>query len=364
MIQISKPIIKKAEIEAVIKVLQSGNLVQGEKVKQLERDIASLSEAKFAIATNNGTSSLHTALQILGIGRGDEVITTPFTFVATASSILMTGAKPVFADIREDTYNINPKEIEKKINKKTKAIIAVDLYGQPAEYNEINKIAKKHKLYVIGDAAQSIGAEYFGKKTGNLTDIACFSLYATKNITSGEGGIITTNKNELNKKARIFRNQGQSEKTKYEYLGLGYNYRMTEIQAAIAIEQLKRLPELTKKRQKIAKIYNKNFQNIPGLILPVVKENTSSVYHQYTLRITKKFKLSRDKLMDYLQKKGIQTNIYYPIPLYKFEHLKLGNSPREFPVAERVAKEVISIPVHPLLSTRQIEYIISTIKKI
>lgn len=364
MIQISKPIIKKQEIKSVIKVLKSGHLVQGESVKKLEENFAKTCGTKFAVATNNGTSALHTALHVLGIREGDEVITTPFTFVATANSILMTGAKPVFADILEGTFNINPKEIVKKINRRTKAILTVDLFGQPADYIEIDKIAREHNLFVVEDAAQSIGSKYYGKNAGNLADIACFSLYATKNITSGEGGMISTNKKELDKKARMFRNQGQDEKTKYKYLALGYNYRMTEIQAAIAIEQLKRLDLITKKRQRIAKIYDQNFQDISGLTLPFIREKTSSVYHQYTLRVTKKFKLSRDEFIEYLMSHGIQANIYYPIPLYGVDHLKLDHDPINFPVTEQVVNEVVSIPIHPSLSAKEIEHIVSTIKNI
>jgi len=361
MIYISKPQIDNREINAVVEVLKSGKLAQGKKVALLENEFSKICHVKYAVATNSGTSALHTALESLRIGHGDEVITTPFTFVATANSILMTGAKPIFADIEEDTFNIDPSEVEKKITKKTKAIVVVDLYGQPADYARIKKIARKYGLYIVEDSAQSIGAKYFGKNTGSLADIACFSLYATKNIISGEGGVITTNNKSLNDFARVFRNQGQDEKERYRYLGLGFNYRMSDLAAAIAIAQLKKLSKLTKRRQEIAEMYNKELK-LKGLILPLVRKGSVSAYHQYTLRVTEEFSTTRDGLRSYLEKKRIQANIYYPIPLYKFDHLKQNVD--DFPIAERSSKEVISIPVHPGLLDKDVEYIIKTIKSI
>lgn len=362
MINLVNPIIGKEEIKAVTQVLRSGQLAQGPVVKKLESNFSKLCGSKYAIATNNGTSALHTTLHVLGVGPGDEVITTPFTFVATANSILMSGAKPVFIDIDENTFTINPKLIKSAITKKTKGIIAVDLYGQPADYAAINEIAKKHKLFVVEDAAQSIGATYNGKTAGNLADIACFSLYASKNIISGEGGIITTNNKSLDKKSRIFRHHGQDGVKKYNYLELGYNYRMTDLQAAIAIEQLKRINILTKKRQEIAKLYDKNFKNIKGLSTPYIRKDSTSAYHQYTLRITEDFKMTREKFMKYLEKKGIQTAIYYPLPLYRFKHLVFNNNPKDFPVSESVARGILSIPVNPSLTKKEIYYIIRSIQ--
>jgi len=364
MIKSTVLFIGKEEIDAVTKVLESGMLAQGPVVEKLEKNFAKFCGVKYVVALNSGTAALHTVLHSLGIGPGDEVITTAFSFVATANSILMVGAKPVFVDIEPDTFNINPKLIEAKITKKTKAIIAVDLYGQPANYNEINKIAKKHKLFVIEDAAQSIGARYYGKMSGNLADIACFSLYASKNIISGEGGMIATNNKNLDYKARLFRHHGQDEKQKYVYLELGYNYRMTDLQAAIAVEQLKRAYILTRKRQEIAKTYDKEFKRIKGLTVPLVAKNTSSAYHQYTLRVTRDFKMGRDDLKDYLEKKGIQATIYYPTPLYKAKHLNFTGRPKDFPITEKAIREILSIPVHPKLTDKDITYIINTIKKI
>lgn len=364
MIQISKPNIDKKEIDSVLKVLNSGHLVQGAVVQNFEKTFSEECGVKFAIATNSGTSALHTALYAAGIKEGDEVITTPFTFVATANSILMLGARPIFADIDPGTFNIDPTKIIEKINKRTKAILVVNLFGLPANYKEIKKIANKYNLIIVEDAAQSVGASYFGKQSGNLADIACFSLYATKNIISGEGGMITTSNKLYFERSKRFRNHGQDEERRYIYHGLGYNYRMTDLSAAIGLEQIKKLKMFTKRRQEIAEKYNSEFKNIEGIIVPEAPKATSSVYHQYTLRVTKKFKLTRDELKEYLLQKGIGSNVYYPVPLYRFKHLKFNSKISEFPVAEQMSKEVISIPVHPLLSDVEVKYIIRTIKSI
>jgi len=362
-IQISNPIVTKQEIDSAIQVLKSKKIVQGQKVKDLEDNFKIFCKVRYAIATNNGTSALHTALHAIGLQPGDEVITTPFTFVATVNSILMVGARPVFVDIDEKTYNIDSNKIEEKITKKTKAILVVNLYGQPANYTEINLIAKKYNLVVVEDAAQSIGATYIDKKSGNLADISCFSLYATKNIMCGEGGMITTYNEKYYKNAHLFRQHGQDENKRYEYFGLGYNYRMMDLQAAIALVQIKRLDSITNKRQKNAHIYSKFLSNIPGFITPYIAPNVKHVFHQYTIRLTQDFKGSRVQFIDYLNKKGIGAGIYYPTPLHLVPHIaKFGYQEGDFPISELLAKQVLSIPVHPLLSRKALHYIIDTIK--
>lgn len=363
MIPISKPLIEEEEIDLVNKVLKSGHIVQGPMVEELEKDFEKLSNTKYAIALNSGTAALHTALYAIGIKPGDEVITTPFTFIATANSVLMAHANPVFVDIDEATFNINPDRIEEAITPKTKAIITVDLYGQPASYDRIMEIAKKHHLIVIDDAAQSVGATYHNKKIGEIADISCFSLYATKNLMSGEGGMITTNKHKFADRARLFRHHGQNQEKRYYYFDIGYNYRMTDLHAAIAAAQMQKLSDLTRKRIEIATRYNKELQNIQGIVTPYIMPRIKHVFHQYTLRITSKYKMNRDELQQHLLEKGIQTNIYYPIPLYKFEHLKQGKR-SEMPITEQICQEVLSIPVHPNLKDEDIEYIINTIKQV
>jgi len=363
VIPISKPHIGIEERQAVDAVLKSGMLVTGKVNRELEKQFAKICGTKYALAVNNGTAALHTALQTV-INPGEEVITTPFTFVATANAILMCGGVPVYADIDEKTYNIDPSEIEKRITKKTKAILTVNLYGQPADYKEIKRIARKYKLKIIEDAAQSVGAAYYDKMSGNLGDIACFSLYATKNIMCGEGGIITTNSKKYYNNMAEFRNHGQPVGERYIYTSLGYNYRLTDIHAALAVEQCKRLKTITKNRQNNAALYNKEFGDIPGIIIPTLKPHRTHVYHQYTIRVTDAFAQNRDSLQKYLIKNGIYANIYYPIPLYRFKHLAFDFKPSDFPVTEHMVKEVLSIPVHAFLTNQEKTHIIKTIKKL
>jgi len=352
LIPLAKPIIGEEEKKAVMDVLDSGMLAQGCKVKELEESFAKFCGTKYAIAVNSGTATLHTALYAIGIKAGDEVLTVPFTFVATANTILMQNAKPVFVDVDEDTFNIDPNKIEEKITPKTKAIIAVDLYGQPADYEKINAIAKKHNLKIIEDSCQAHNAEYNGVKTGALGDIGCFSLYSTKNITCAEGGIITTNNEKYAELCRRFRHHGRS----YD---IGYNYRMTDIQAAIAIEQLKKIEDFTRRRIQNAKILSEGLSDIKGITTPKINPKVKHVFHQYTIKVGN----GRDKLMGRLKRKGIGCAIFYPKPLHLHPHFsKLGYKAGDFPVSEKLSKEVLSLPVHPSLSKKHIEYILEVFK--
>lgn len=363
MINISKPVIGQEEIDAVVSVLKSGMIVQGKITEELEKKFAKYCGTKYAVAMNSGTAAIHCGLYALGIKEGDEVITTPFTFVATANPILMQNAKVVFADVSEDDFNIDPKEIEKKITKRTKAIVAVDLYGQIYNYEATKKIARKYKLKLLEDACQAVGAEYRGKRAGNFSDIAAFSLYATKNIMSGEGGLVATNSPEIAKKCKMFRHHGQSEDKRYEYLDLGYNYRTTDILAAIALVQLKKADKLNRQRVKNAKMLTRGLSGIHGLILPKIKNNFTHVFHQYTIRVTDDFPLSRDELLEFLKKKGVDGGIYYPKPLHLHSHfIKQGYKRGDFPVSEKLSSQVLSLPVHPTLKDKDIEQIIKVIK--
>lgn len=365
IIQISKPFLGNEEIWAVTQVLKSGNLSQGPLVKKLEEEFAKYCGTKYAVALNNGTATLHTALYSLGVDQNDEVITTPFTFVATANAILMQRANVIFCDIEENTYNINPQEIELKITKKTKVIMPVDLYGHMYDVPQINAIAKKHNLKVVEDAAQSVGAEYKNKKSGAVADIASFSLYATKNLTAGVGGILTTNNKKIAQVCKLFRHHGQIENKLYEYASFGYNYRMMDMIAAIALEQLKKIEKFTTTRRGNAQFLTENLAGIKGMILPIEKPGYKHVFHQYTIRITKQFKTTRNRFIDHLAKHGIMTRIYYPKPLHLYPHFqKMGYKRGDFPVAERIASQVVSIPVHPLVKKPDLNYIIKTIKNI
>jgi dTDP-4-amino-4,6-dideoxygalactose transaminase len=300
VIKIAHPNIGVDEIMQVTDVLKSGMISQGIKVQELENKFANLCGTKYAIAVNSGIGALYCALYASGIKAGDEVITTPFTFVATANSIIMQGAKPVFADIDPQTFNIDPSKIEEKITNKTKAILPVDLYGQIYDVESITKIAKENNLKVIEDACQSVGAEIKTKKAGGFGDVAAFSFYATKNMTTGEGEIVTTNNKKTAELVKRFRHHGQSEKTPHLYFDLGFNYRMTDIAAAIGLKQLKKINDFNKKRIQNVMMLTNGLRNIKGLITPTVKENYKRVFHQYTIRITDEFKMNRDDLFHYV----------------------------------------------------------------
>ncbi len=364
MIPISKPFIGEEEIKAVSDVLKSGIIAQGPKVKEFEGQFAKFIGTKYSVAVNSGTSALHCALYAAGIKPGDEIITTPFTFMATANAIIMQGAKPVFADIEEDTFNISPEKIESKITNKTKAILPVDLYGHPYDYEKIKKISDLNNMTIIEDACQAIGAEYNGIKCGALGDIGTFSFYATKNLTTGEGGMITTDNENFAELAKQLRHHGQSEKVRYEYFNLGYNYRMTDINAAIGLVQLNKINEWNKKRMKNAEYLSRGLSKIKGIKTPIIKSNCTHVFHQYTIKI-EGFKLNRDQLLEYLNKNGIGCAAYYPKPLHLFDHIKkFGYRQGDFPVAEKLAKQVLSLPVHPQLTKEDLDFIITQIRSI
>jgi len=360
MIPISKPLIGPEEEKAVLEVLKSGMIAQGPKVKEFEEKFATFCGAKHAIAMNSGTAALHACMHALGLKPGDEVITTPFTFVASANSILMQGATPVFADIEEETFNLDPKQVEKKITKKTKAILTVNLYGQICHAQAFKDLAKKHNLKLIEDACQSVGAEADGMKSGLIGDMAAFSFYATKNLMCGEGGIVTTNSSEWAELCKRFRHHGQSEQTRYEYYDIGYNYRMMDLVAAIGLAQLAKIDNFTKKRVENAKKLTEGLKNIKEIVVPKILPGNKHVFHQYTIKVLK----DRDKLLARLKEKGIGVGIYYPKPLHLHPHFaRMGYKKGDFPVAERVAEQVLSLPVHPALSDSDVNAIIEAVKE-
>jgi len=362
MIPISKPLIEQEEIDAVVDVLKSGMIAQGPKTAEFEEMFAKYCGCKHAVAFSNGTTAIHAGLRAIGVKQDDEVITVPFTFVATANPILMENAKIVFVDISEDDFCIEPKLVEEKITKKTKAIIAVDLFGQIYNYREINKIAQKHNLKILEDACQAVGAEQDGVKAGNFGDVAAFSLYATKNIATGEGGMLTTNDDAVENKAKRYRHHGQDEAIRYEYLELGHNYRMTDIAAAIGVEQMKKINRIIETRVRNANLLNEGLAQVKGIILPKIMEGNTHVYHQYTIRITQEFGHSRDDLMNFLRENEIGCGVYYPKPLHLHEHFrKLGYKEGDFPVSEKMSEEVLSLPVNPFVTEQDVEKIIDKI---
>lgn len=358
MIPIARPVLNDDEIQSVTNVLKSGILCQSSKVREFEREFAEYIGVKHAVATSSGTTALHTTLLAHGIKNGDEVITTPFTFIATSNSILFCNAKPVFADVDERTFNINPNLIEEKITDKTKALLIVHLYGQPCDMKPITKICKDNDLVLIEDACQAHGAEYNGRGLGSF-GTGCFSFYPTKNIITGEGGIITTNDAGIAKTSRMLRDHGSSKR--YHHDILGYNYRMTDLNAAIGIEQLKKLEKLNKKRIANAEFLTKGISRIRGLLPPLIMPNTRHVFNQYTIRVTGDFPLSREELMQRLEKRGIETRVYYPIPIYKQPFYKELGYGSNLSVSEMLAREVLSLPVHPMLTDKDLEAIVEAL---
>ena len=303
------------------------------------------------------------ALKALGIGKGDEVITSAFSFVASGNCILFQNAKPVFADICPKTFNIDPEDVAEKITPKTKAIIPIHIFGQPAKMDALKEIAEDNKIALVEDSAQAHGAEYKGQKTGSLGDMGCFSLYATKNMIAGEGGVITTNNSDLAAKARLLINHGETQK--YQHDILGYNYRMIEMCAAVACVQLKKLDSFNKKRNQNAKLLSNGIQKIQGLTVPYVDSDVKHVFHQYVIRVENSFPLSRDELSAQLATRGVGSAVHYPIPIYNQPlYAKLGYGKERCPNCEDAAKRVLSLPVHPLVTEDDIEYILEVLNDI
>ncbi len=360
-IPVARPVIGSEEISAVTEVLKSGMLASGERVLEFERKFADFCGSNHAVAVNNGTAALHAALLAADIGPGDEVIVPAFSFVATASAVAMCGAKPIFADVSELTFNIVPEQVEERVTPKTRAVIGVHLFGQPCDIEALQAICESHSLKFIEDAAQAHGAGYNGEKVGGFGHMGCFSFYATKNMITGEGGMVTTSEKAYNERLRLLINHGQSEK--YLHTRLGYNYRLTDIGAAIGLVQLKKLEKFNLRRRKIAEFYDTHIK-VPGLSTPFVGPARNHVYHQYVLRLSEEFPLTRQSFMDYLKGKGIGSAIHYPIPLHRQPLFGLENDPDPCPVATRLAGSVLSLPVHPLLDQKELAYICDTINKV
>ena len=355
MIYMAKPQIGDEEKQAVMEVLDSGMIAQGPRVKAFEEAFAEMCGVEHAIATTSGTTALHVALLAHGIGPGDEVITSAFTFIASANSILFTGARPVFVDIDPRTFNLDAELIEAAITPKTKAIMPVHLYGLACDMDPIMNLAEKHGLAVIEDACQSHGAEYKGGKAGSF-GTGTFSLYPTKNMTSGEGGMITTNEPEIDEKCRVIRQHGM--RRRYYHDELGYNFRMTDVHAAIGLAQLKKLGQFNDVRQANAKFLS---ENLEGVVVPYITEGQTHVFHQYTVRMSGG---KRDALRDHLQENGVGSEVYYPVPIHQqsFYVADLGYDD-SLPETENAALEVLSLPVHAGLSASDLETIVAALNE-
>lgn len=353
------------DIKEVIKVLKSDWLTQGPKIEEFEKAVAKYCKAKYAVAVSSGTSALYLAYVAAGIKSGDEVITTPLTFAATASMIFFCGAKPIFVDVKEDTLNIDPKEIEKKITKETKAIAAVDFGGQPCDYDEILKIARKYKLLVIEDACHALGAEYKGKKIGNLADMTVLSFHPVKHITTGEGGIILTDNKNFYEKLKILRNHGMIKKSEkggwyYEIENPSFNFRITDIQCALGINQLKKIDKFLRRRREIAEIYNKSLKDIKDIILPIEKNYVKSSWHLYPIQVQG---VERKKIFENLRKQGIGVQVHYmPLNLQPFYQKKFGYKLGDFPIAEKYYERAITLPLFPKITNKEVKMIISMVK--
>lgn len=349
---------------ALRKTIKRSDFILGEEEKLFEIEFAKYSQAKFAVGVNSGTDALFFALLSLGIGRGDEVIVPVFTYIATAFAVTYTGAKPIFVDINEETFNIDVHKIEKAITKKTKAIIPVDLFGQVADMQPILAIARKYNLKVIEDAAQAHGAKYRISKTswkmaGSMGDIGCFSFYPTKNMGAfGDAGLILTSNKDIY--AKIMRLRDYGRRSRYEHVSLGYNSRLDSLQAAVLRLKLRRLDSWNALRRKKAGIYSQGLSNLGNIILPQEADYARHIYHAYSIRISK-----RDLLVQRLKGKGIGAMVYYPIPLHLQKvYSGLGYKCGDFPVAERISQEILSLPMYPHLKERQIDFVVETIKKV
>jgi len=362
-IPIAKPVLGREELEAVRGVFESGMLVQGEKVKLFEEKFAEYIGVEHAVAAANGTMALDMTLKALGLGPGDEVITSAFSFIASSNCVLYQGAKTVFADIDRRSFNLDPVDVAEKITEKTKVIIPVHLFGQPADMDELNDIAKDNGIALVEDAAQSHGAEYKGRKTGSLGDDGCFSFYATKNMTTCEGGMITTNNSELANRARLLRDHGQTEK--YHHIILGYNYRMTEASAAVGLVQLRKLDSLNRRRNENANLLTRGIEKIPGLTPPHVNDDVRHVFYQYVIRVEEDYPMKRNKLAEHLRSRGIGVAVHYPTPIYKQPlYRELGYEKTICPTAEEACKHVLSLPVHPSVTEEDIRYILDALREV
>ncbi|MDN5062724.1 DegT/DnrJ/EryC1/StrS family aminotransferase [Aliarcobacter butzleri] len=347
----------KDEIEnAILKVTRNCNFIMGNEVQELEKNLEEFTGAKYAITCSNGTDALLLAMMALDIKPGDEVITTPFTFIATAEMIAFLGAIPVFVDIDEKTYNINPDLIEEKITSKTKAIIPVSLYGQPADMDKVNQIAKKYNLKVIIDGAQSFGSTYDGITDSALADISTTSFFPAKPLGCyGDGGAVFTNDEEIANKMKSLRLHGQSKRYHHKYIGMGG--RLDTIQAAVLNVKLKYYPKDLAKRAEVASKYTKALKNKSGLVLPFVDKKATSAWAQYSIRIK-----NRDEVQNRLKDAGIPTAVHYPMPLHLQECFKyLGYKKGDFPISEIVSEEIMSLPMNPYVTDEEVDYIVGNL---
>ena len=367
-IPLSKPDITDLERNKVMGVLKTSYLSLGPKLEEFERKIAKYIGVKYAVGVNSGTSALHLIIRALGIKEGDEVITTPFSFIASANCILFEKAKPVFVDIQPHTFNINPELIEAKITAKTRAILAVDVFGYPADWDKLSKIAKKHKLFLIEDSAEALGSEYKNKKCGSFGDAAVFGFYPNKQITTGEGGAVVTNNKKIADLCRSMRNQGRDSKVNrwLVHERLGYNYRLSELNCALGIAQLARIQEIIKRRNRVARMYSRKLKNIEEIDIPYIVPDVKIDWFVYAIRLKKGFReKEREQILKSLYKKGIECGIYFPsIHLQPFYRKIFGYKKGDFPITESVSERSIALPFYNNLREKEINYIVDILTDI
>jgi len=370
-----RQIINDDDINSVIRILRSDFITTGPTIEQFEKEIAEYTGAKFAVAFSSGTAALHGACFAAGIGKGDEVITTPMTFAATSNCVLYQGGKPVFVDIDPKTYNLNPSLIKERITKKTKAIIPVHFTGQPADLECISKIAKENNLILIEDAAHALGAKYKNKKIGSIGDMTMFSFHPVKHITTGEGGMVTTNNEDFYQKLLQFRSHGIVRAKEmlienhgpwyYEMQSLGFNYRLTDIQAAIGISQLKKLDSFIARRKQIADFYNKEFESMNEISLPYQEVQGDSSWHLYIIKLrSSKLTGNRKEIYEALQKENIGVNVHYIPVYYQPYYQNLGYKLGTCTIAEKCYEDFITLPLHAGMSEQDTIDVVNAVKKV
>ena len=360
-VPMSAPDITEEDVRAVAEVVRSGRLALGPKTEEFERLIADYVGVKYAVAVSSGTAALHLIVKALGIGPGDEVLVPSFTFVASVNVILYEGAIPVFVDIEPETYNLDPDDLKRKVTPRTKAIMAVDIFGHPAEWDEILKVAEKHNLKVIDDSCEALGAEYKGKKLGQFGDAAAFAFYPNKQMTTGEGGVIVTDDPEIARLCRSLRNQGRGETGAWlEHVRLGYNYRMTEMSAALGVSQLRRIDTLLAKRERVAELYTDLIKSLDSVRPPVVRPHVKMSWFVYVVTLAEG--LRRDPVMKAMAERGIPTRGYFsPIHLQPYIRELLGTREGMLPVTESVANRTIALPFHSNLSPAEIDSVVEAL---
>ncbi|MEM2929044.1 MAG: DegT/DnrJ/EryC1/StrS family aminotransferase [Nitrososphaerota archaeon] len=365
-IPLAKPDIKEEDIKSVIEVLKTPFLSLGPKLLEFEEKIRNFVGVKYSVVVNSGTSALHLIIKSIGIKKGDEVITTSFSFISSSNCIIFEEGTPVFVDIEEDNYNINPDLIEEKITEKTKAILAVDVFGNPADWEKLEKIAKKYNLFLIEDSAEAVGSKLKDRMCGSFGNAGIFSFYPNKQITTGEGGVILTNDESIYSLSRSFRNQGRGDDNKWlEHIRIGYNYRLSDINCALGISQLNRIDEIINKRRKVYEIYNEYLSDIDEIILPKEKNGVFVNWFNYVIRLRDKFnKIDRDNLIKFLNESGIECKNYFPpIHLQPFYKNKFKFKEGDLPITEKISDRTISIPFFNNLSEIEIKYIKEKLKE-